>query len=146
MLFRSLLDAAGLDVPETFEGHSIMPLVRGESVDWREEVLIQPISHALVGRAVRTDRWKYAVRAEQGVRDGGANPGRFQEAELYDLHYDPYELSNLAGRKSHERVAEVMRQRLLTRMEAIGEGRPTIDPPEPRGSGQRTVTEAEAWQ
>ena len=43
----TLLDAAGLAVPETFEGRSILPLVRGEQeakADWPEEVFIQPIS------------------------------------------------------------------------------------------------------
>ncbi|OUC06808.1 arylsulfatase, partial [Litorilinea aerophila] len=49
----TLLDAAGLPIPETMEGRSILPLLRGQAADWPQEVFIQ-ISESQVGRALRT--------------------------------------------------------------------------------------------
>ncbi|MGQ9699453.1 MAG: sulfatase-like hydrolase/transferase, partial [Armatimonadota bacterium] len=53
----TLLQAAGLIVPGSMQGRSILPLRNGERDGWPEEVYIQ-ISEAEVGRAIRTHRWK----------------------------------------------------------------------------------------
>ena len=139
----TLLDAAGLEVPAEMQGRSIMPLVRGETDDWPEEVFVQ-ISEAQVGRAVRTQRWKYGVDApnKSGGRDAGSD--QYVEQYLYDLQADPYELRNLVGLQSHEPVTEVMRERLIRRMLEVGEEAPTVEPAPTQRSGQRSVTEAEA--
>ncbi len=139
----TLLDAAGLEVPEEMQGRSIMPLIRQEEVDWPEEVFIQ-ISESQVGRAVRTKRWKYSVVA-QG-KDGSASPGadRYTEEYLYDLYADPYELRNLLGMTSHAKVAGKMRERLITRMVEAGEEAPIIEAaPEVTDTVHRLVFEHE---
>ncbi|MBT7863308.1 MAG: sulfatase-like hydrolase/transferase, partial [Gemmatimonadetes bacterium] len=140
----TLLDAAGIDVPDQMQGRSIMPLVRREeSVEWPDEVFVQ-ISEAQTGRAVRTHRWKYGVDAPQddGPRTAGAD--RYEEQYLYDLAYDPYELTNLIGSQAHDPVAEVMRQRLCRRMEEAGEAVPRIVAADRSGKGQRRVSDTEA--
>ena len=139
----TLLDAAGLGIPEQMQGRSLMPLLRGGGADWPAEVFVQ-ISEAQVGRAVRTHRWKYGVDApgEQGRDVAGAD--LYDEQYLYDLQADPYELNNLVGHESHREVAQVMRERLLRRMEEAGEARPHIKEAERRCSGQRKVSPAEA--
>jgi arylsulfatase A-like enzyme len=67
-----------------------VPLLRGETVDWREDFLIEHFSDKvfprLAGmgyRAVRTRSWKYIRYADLSGMD-----------ELYDLEADPYEMSN----------------------------------------------------
>ena len=139
----TLLDAAGLKVPERMEGRSIMPLLRGDRAGWPEEVFMQ-ISEAQVGRAVRTRRWKYCVDAPD--KNGGRDPGsdRYVEQFLYDLQADPYELTNLIGLESHQEVASMMRERLVRRMEEIGETAPEIETAPSIRSGQRRVTSEEA--
>jgi arylsulfatase A-like enzyme len=139
----TLLDAAGLPVPETMQGRSIMPLLRGNREGWQEEVFVQ-ISESQVGRAVRTHRWKYAVVApdKQGTKDPGSD--HYAEEFLYDLEADPYELTNLIGLESHRETADIMRRRLIRRMLAAGETEPTIEPAQPRPRGQRLVSEEEA--
>ena len=139
----TLLDAAGIEVPETMQGRSVLPLLRGESEGWPEEVFVQ-ISEAQVGRAVRTHRWKYGVDApdKNGGRD--ASSDRYVEQYLYDLASDPHELSNLVGLESHQEVAQVMRERLIRRMVDAGEKAPIIEPAPSRRSGQRRVTHEEA--
>ena len=139
----TLLDAAGIPIPEQMEGRSILPLTRGEREGWPEEVFVQ-ISEAQVGRAVRTQRWKYGVDApdRSGGRDAGSD--RYVEQYLYDLEADPYELANLVGAESHSEVREVLRGRLVRRMTEAGESAPVIEQAEPARSGQRKVTPEEA--
>jgi arylsulfatase A-like enzyme len=84
----TLLDGAGLSVPEEMSGRSILPLTRGETSGWPEEIFVQ-ISESQVGRAVRTKRWKYGVTAPD--RNGGQHAGadRYVDEYLYDMQVDP---------------------------------------------------------
>lgn len=142
----TLLDAAGLDVPEQMQGRSIMPLLRGQgdsaAPDWPEDVFVQ-VSEVQTGRAVRTHRWKYGVEAP-GTKDPWAPS--FTEKYLYDLQADPYELANLIESEAHRPVAQVMQQRLLDRMAAAGEEQPEIVSAAVKAAGQRRVSDAEAHQ
>jgi arylsulfatase A-like enzyme len=139
----TLLDAAGIPVPEGMQGRSIMPLLRPEKVDWPEELFIQ-ISEAEVGRAVRTRRWKYGVIAphKDGWHDSVSD--RYVEAYLYDLQADPYELTNLIGMKSHQEATAVLRKRLLHRLVEAGEAIPTIELAPARDGFERKVKFNEA--
>ena len=112
----TLLDGAGLSVPEEMSGRSLLPLTRGETSGWPEEVFVQ-ISETQVGRAVRTKRWKYGVTA----------PDRYVDEFLYDMEVDPYELANLIDNESHAEVILSMRERLVRRMVEAGEAAPTIE-------------------
>jgi arylsulfatase A-like enzyme len=134
----TLLDAAGLPVPAAMEGRSLLPLLRGERDGWQDDVFMQ-ISESQVGRAVRTQRWKYSVVAPDA--DGGRVPAaeRYIEEFLYDLEADPYELTNLIGLTSHRAVADRLRERLIARMVAAGEAAPTIAAAPERTIGQRRV-------
>ncbi|GFZ88843.1 acetylglucosamine-6-sulfatase [Paenibacillus marchantiophytorum] len=135
----TLLDAAGIPVPEDMQGRSILPLVKGIAEGWPEEVFVQ-ISETQVGRVVRTRRWKYGVTAPD--KDGFAEPGsnHYVESYLYDLQSDPYELTNLIGIASHRAVCDVMQTRLLNRMQQAGETMiPTIEAAPVVMAGQRQV-------
>ncbi|MBI1295112.1 sulfatase-like hydrolase/transferase [bacterium] len=140
----TLLDAAGIPVPAEMAGRSILPLVRKEKdAGWPEEVFIQ-ISESQVGRAVRTQRWKYCVTApdKSGWADAGSD--HYEDQFLYDLQADPHELTNLIGLESHKEVVDVLRQRLFQRMQAVGESVPTLADAPSLPAGQRKVTSAEA--
>ena len=134
----TLLDAAGLPVPDEMQGRSCLPLTRGERKGWPEEIFAQ-ISESQVGRTVRTHRWKYSVSAPD--KNGRTDPcsDRYVEEFLYDMEADPYELNNLIAEESHKQVAEKMRERLLRRMTEAGEAEPAIEPAPKKPSGQRTV-------
>ena len=126
----TLLDAAGIGIPDHMMGKSILPLLRGHREGWPEEVFIQ-ISEDQVGRAVRTHRWKYSVVAPG--KDGFVEPSsdHYIEEYLYDLEADPYELTNLIRSMAHSEVADTMRKRLLRRMGDAGEKQPEIGKAEP---------------
>ena len=139
----TLLDAAGINVPDTMQGRSVLPLVRRQAADWKEEVFVQ-ISESQTGRAVRTGRWKYSVEAPEGAADGGRSD-LYKEAFLYDLEADPYELVNRINNEAFRPVADVMRARLVRRMVEAGEDEPRIEEQAAtQGPGQFHVTEAEA--
>jgi arylsulfatase A-like enzyme len=121
----TLLDAAGIAVPEEMHGRSIMPLVRGEDTDWPDDVLVQ-VSESQVGRALRTDRWKYAAVAPGA--DGWQTPSaeHYVDDCLYDLDADPHELHNLVGDPRYADVLDCLRSRLIERIVESGEPPPTI--------------------
>ncbi len=133
----TLLDAAGIAVPETMDGRSILPLLRGEAEDWPDEVFVQ-ISESQVGRAVRTARWKYAVSDpnKDPWEDSGSDC--YVEEFLYDLQADPYELTNLIGLDAYQEATEDLRQRLIRRMVEAGEDEAVIEPVPLRPGGQRS--------
>ena len=124
----TLLDAAGLPVPDETQGRSVLPLLEGEREGWPEEVLVQ-ISESQVGRAIRTRRWKYCVVAPEADPKEDSASERYVEDGLYDLKADPYELRNLAGLRSHRDVTDTLKQHLISRMVEIGEPNPIIEPP-----------------
>jgi arylsulfatase A-like enzyme len=119
----TLLDAAGIAVPETMTGRSIMPVVRDGRAPWRDEVFIQ-ISESETGRALRTQRWKYSVTAAYDEAQQRADV--YREAFLYDLDNDPCELVNLAGMSTFRAVADDLKARLLCWIEDVEGARPAI--------------------
>ncbi|MGB9683222.1 MAG: sulfatase/phosphatase domain-containing protein, partial [bacterium] len=121
----TLLDAVGISIPKSMQGKSVMPLVNRNIKGWKNEVFIQ-ISESCVARAIRTERWKYCVIAEDkdGWLDSKSNT--YVEYQLYDLYADPYELINLAGRREYRDVADELKVRLLDRIEEIEGEKPNI--------------------
>ncbi len=117
----TLLDAAGLPVPEEMQGQSILR----KTPTPEENVFIQ-ISEHHVGRALRTRRWKYEITAADLSGNVDMNSPRYQEAYLYDLEKDPYELENLCDREDHAEIRNVLRAELLKRIVDAGEPRPEI--------------------
>ena len=123
----TLLDVAGIEIPGTFQGRSLLPLVDRSARDWPDEIFFQ-ISEAEVGRGIRTRRWKYSVFAPDADPRADAGSDWYVERYLYDLRADPHEAVNLVGRGDSRAVADVLRARLIERMLAAGEPRPTIEP------------------
>lgn len=123
----TLLDAAGIEIPSSMAGSSLLPLVRGDEADWSSDVYFQ-VSESVVGRGVRTRRWKYAVEAADVDPFDRPSAPRYVESHLYDLEYDPHELKNLVVYPSHADVREALRERLLRRIASVEGEMPEIVP------------------
>jgi arylsulfatase A-like enzyme len=138
----TLLDAAGLQVPEAMQGKSALPLAQQRDVEWPDDMFLQ-ISESQVGRAVRTRRWKYSVSApdKNPVQDAASDS--YTEEFLYDLYSDPWELNNLIASTAHRSVKQVMRERLVRRMTEAGEKAPHIETAQEKPSGQLLVLDRE---
>jgi arylsulfatase A-like enzyme len=123
----TLLEAAGLERPAAMQGKSLLDLVRGHTEGWRNEVYIQMREEAL-GRALRTDQWKYCVFDPDAQDPQQPWSRRYVERHLYDLRSDPNEIVNLAGRVDTKDIAAQLRDKLIARIVENGEPRPEIIP------------------
>jgi len=83
-VFPTICELAGLPVPSTVEGKSLLPVVRDPNKKIRDSVFF---AYRDFQRSVRTDRWKLILY----------NAGGKQTTQLFDIRNDPWELSNLAG-------------------------------------------------
>ncbi len=132
----TLLDGAGIPIPEEFAGRSLVPLIQNKTTDWDEEAFVQ-ISESQVGRALRTQRFMYCVSAPEASGWDRAASDVYEEESLYDLHADPYQLMNLIGHATYEEVKVDLRERLLAQIEKVEGQRPTIRPAASHSSAQR---------
>ena len=121
----TILRAAGVTPPPSMKGRALQDLMAGPE-NWREEVFLQ-ISESHCGRAIRTDKWKYSVRAPDKT---GRDPDSevYVEDFLYDLEADPHEQNNLVADPDYAAVRANLKERLKKNMIAAGEKEPRIDP------------------
>ena len=113
-IMPTVLDVCGAGIPESLDGRSWLPLVRGNADGWRTELLYEyywernfpqtPTVHAL-----RTDRHKF-TRCH----------GLWDIDELYDLAEDPLESNNLIFSPAHQQTVRTMRSRLFQLLDQTG--------------------------
>lgn len=120
----TFLDLAGIKIPESYMGKSILKM--RENDEERDCVFMQ-ISESQCGRAIRTKKYKYAVRAV------GAGMTKYRakfyfEDYLYDLQKDPIERCNLIQSPEYKDVRAELRQMLIREMVNAGEKTPKILP------------------
>ena len=129
----TVLELAGVQVPEEVEGRSLLPLIAG-SPGWEQRPIFCETSgggytadeklYADRTRAVRTQRWKL-IRSVPG---DGSTPSE----ELYDLDSDPYELDNVVDdfpNRADSLRALLQSWSLQSQVrQVMGEGRPPTEP------------------
>ena len=118
----TLLQLAGVPVPLGLHGRSMLPLLFGANVPWRDAFLYEyfeyPAGHcARKNRGVRTERWKLIHFFEQP-----------EEWELYDLKEDPEETMNLAANRAHTKTISTLKARMAELRRELGDA----DPPGPQ--------------
>ncbi len=107
----TVLDIAGVKVPESYAGKSLTDLRGHDSV-------FMQISESQIGRAVRTKKWKYSVTAKN---KDCAYAESYTEDFLYDLESDPYEKNNLVSDPAYADVRADLRELLTEYMKKAGE-------------------------
>ena len=123
----TILSCAGLEKPEQMRGRPVQELFLETANNWPRELFLQ-ISESQVGRALRTKKWKYSVRAlgKGGVQEPSSD--LYTEDFLYDLDEDPWELNNLVKNPSYGEVRKTLAEVLKRRMAEAGEEIPKIHP------------------
>ncbi len=91
-LMPTVLDWAGLEIPEHMQGKSIAPLLRGEEVAWRDAHYTQNILRhgSMHQRSIRTGKWKLILNEWPRIVRSYVTPN-----ELYNLQDDPEEELNV---------------------------------------------------
>ena len=123
----TILAAGDVDPPAGMRGRPLQPLVQSRARDWPEDVFLQ-ISESQVGRAIRTQKWKYSVVAPGQDGSKVAAADRYVEEFLYDLENDPHERHNLVKEPSLADERRTLADRLKRRMAEAGEKPPVIAP------------------
>jgi arylsulfatase A-like enzyme len=104
----TILEVAGLKIPEWMQGRSLVPFFKGsEPATWRKDWLYEYYEYpenwirVLPNRGIRTERYKlihYYLEPEA--------------FELYDLQEDPGELHNLYGKPENAQLVARLRHRI----------------------------------
>jgi len=137
-IYPTLCELAGLPLPKNPqppEGKSLVPVLKKPSRDGKEAVFHvyprnRPGDGAILGRAVRTDRYRLVEWKKPGAAASTA------EFELYDYKTDPAETKNLAPEQPKVLV------KLHALIKALPEAKPQISAPKaivPRQKVDRTA-------
>lgn len=103
---QTLLEAAGVTPPQDMQGLSLLPLLQGQKVEWRDALYYHyyeyPGPHSVKRHyGVRTDRYKL-IHFYNDI----------DEWELYDLEKDPQEMKSVYGDPAYAEVQAQLLQRL----------------------------------
>jgi N-sulfoglucosamine sulfohydrolase len=134
-IYPTLCEIVGAEKPGFLQGDSLLPLVHDEVSRIHDQIFTEVTFHAAYEptRAVRTERWKYIRRFDEGRHpvlancDDSASKETLMAAgwgdqivgpeQLYDLTLDPNEMNDLAEDPSSAKVLEELRSRLTEWME-----------------------------
>jgi len=107
----TILDLAGVEIPNVMQGKSLCPLLKNESTKWREDWFYQhyayggnpPKTKVYIPQSegVRSKRWKYIRYIDQ----------KPPFEQLFDLENDPHETNNLANDQNYRSILDKMRDR-----------------------------------
>ena len=92
-LYPTLVEVAGLPAAPGLDGKSFAPLLEDAAAPHRDHAIHVYPRNKLLGRAIRTDRYRLVEWKEVGATPATA------EWELYDYETDPGESKNLAAEK-----------------------------------------------
>ncbi len=135
----TILDFAGLDVPDTMQGKSMKPLIYGKDTKWRQYAFGENLWSTYFGNprieSLRGHRWKYMRYFEndqslfEGLKGSQLYKVTDEQAkeyrrwlsasiegekpvyeELYDLSADPLEKNNLAGMQQYQSRLRCLRK------------------------------------
>lgn len=121
----TLLDIAGIPIPKSYEGKSLLKEIQDD--EERDCVFIQ-ISESQCGRAIRTKKYKYAIRTLSPTGYAQHSSGVYFEDYLYDLVQDPIERFNLIKNPKYISERKKLREMLTREMVNAGEKKPKILP------------------
>ena len=101
----TFVDLAGVEVPEVYQGRSLVPLLQGKRVkNWREDIVCEhSFSEFQNWYAVRSERYKYTTYY-QAI--GGPHEC------VYDLKKDPTELVNEIANPKYADELKKLKERM----------------------------------
>lgn len=140
----TFLDLAGVTIPETFQGRSLVPLLRGETPpDWPTSMYYRYWMHmdeyhkVWAHLGVRTLRYKLIYYYGEALGTTGSEDIPAPKTwELFDLEKDPLELRNVFDDPAYAEVVRSLKVELRRLQADLGDTDPDtrsrIDAPETR--------------
>lgn len=106
-IMPTALELAGVPVPSSVQGRSLVPLLRGEKPAWREYLHLECAPYF---QALTNGKEKFVWLVDSGAE------------QLFDLENDPQELCNLAANPAHSERVSHWRTRLIHELKSRPEG------------------------
>lgn len=110
----TILDMAGIKKPVQMQGQSFFPLLKGQTIAWRNTAFYEYY-------------WEYAFAQTPttfGIREGDYKfifyPGIWDINEFFDLKNDPEEKNNLIRRREYQDIIKNMRAKMYDWLEETG--------------------------
>lgn len=122
---KTLMTVAGCDIGDDIQGDALQDIF--DNPKWKDDVYIQ-ISESFLGRAVRTDRYKYTIHAPHKHPWNDMLSDVYEEKYLFDLKNDPLEKNNLVDDPAYATIREDLKKRLEAYAKKAGEGEFEIVP------------------
>ena len=126
----TFLDYAGIDIPETFQGSSMRPLLNGETPeDWQTSMYYRywmhlTHHHVYAHYGVRTHRYKLIYYYADGLNQKGSiEDTKEPEWELFDLEKDPYELNSVYDDPEYADIVRELKNELYRLQEKVQDER-----------------------
>ena len=105
-MYPTVCELAGIDIPHTVQGRSLVPVIRGQT----DSIYPEVFGHFRdTQRMIRTDRWKLIFYPKIG------------KYQLFDLVNDPAEKENLAAEPRHAEVFAELRAKLEAWQKEVGD-------------------------
>ncbi|MGC0252035.1 arylsulfatase [Pseudactinotalea sp. Z1748] len=106
----TVLDTAGVAVPDSVDGLSLVPHTLGQSPSWRQEIHGEHVHFGQSLQWVTDGRRKYLWASGRGIE------------QFFDLEEDPHEVHDLITDSDRQAEIEAWRQRLVGYLDGRPEG------------------------
>ena len=128
----TLLDLAGVPIPDTFQGRSAAPLLRGEApLDWPTAMYYRYWMHmdaqhkVWAHLGIRTLQYKLIYYYGEALDTVGSTDEPTPKTwELFDLERDPLELTNLYDDPAYGDVVRSLKEELARLQASLGDTDP----------------------
>lgn len=112
-IFPTLCSLIGIDIPETVEGVSQRPLIKGEAQSTRDYIYSV---YRDIQRTVKTERYKLIRYYHQADRQEGTD-----HVQLFDLKSDPWEMDNLIDDPNYQSIKQQLASALIDWQKRVGD-------------------------
>ncbi|WP_372751665.1 sulfatase [Labilibaculum sp.] len=119
-VYPTLCELSGLEIPESLQGTSMVPLLSDPDQEWDQVALSQfllgrdrrttNIDEEQMGYAMRTDRYRYVEWYKWIAQD--STKGAYLRTELFDHENDAQENTNLANDPKYKELVDSLSEQL----------------------------------